>query len=831
MNAPFEKKLWARRKPERKPVASPPPFRRKLLFEVMEQRLLLSADAASPAVADLLVVDKQEQQPQPILQEHLVALTADFSDVATDELLPDELGPESGFILLDKELVSEQVEGVTWLGQGADLFLTDQGELALVADGATDNEWRITGPDSGTLNGQPFSGVGILIGGADNEDTFHLEANGNLSGYLHGGDRGFDSLVIDGGSYGESHFLATGPDSGIIQLDDKVISYFGLEPVDDTSDAPEKSVEGTAGTDVITIDGGPGVEDPITVNSDGTFENHNVTQPDQLLTVEAGDGDDTINFDLLFHNAALLIDGGDGNDTLDLSGRAVPMSAIGLSDGSYILTDGSSPRIELRNIETIVGAEYTIQANGVPNWVEQGPGSVNVNPDRPTFRGLPWSGAVEAIAPHPDNADIIYVGTVNGGVWRTTDGGSTWQPLTDQFPSLAIGALTISTHDNAGDPVTGATPYGDLVLYAGTGQFSNHYDGGQSVGVYRSTDGGDTWSLVSSTEMLGLPVSSIVATRVDGQDIVVVGTIANVETTRVGDEYQRSVVSAGGIFRSVDGGATFARNELVAAPTEPGGYLYPASSVTDVVQDPGNLERMYAGVIGGGVYQSDNAGETWTPINTGLTLAGDGYDNDAIGGIDNATENVTGAARIVLAVRQDPLAADNPVYAGLIGKTNWLLGVFQKAPADGSWSLVGSDAAPRRPAESVDVVMSGNPNLTFNPGATPTITRLDTGTGGSFVDDGFVANRYIAVRGSSSNNWDFYVTNVTAGTLTLEAGSNLNAVAAPGENGIRLTQISQTLLRMEGNTNVRIADPVHGANTIFREAGDFLRDGFMVGHR
>ena len=360
MNAPFETKLWTRRKPGARPTSSPPPFRRKALFEVMEQRLLLSADVASPAVADLLVVDRQEQQTQIIVQDTPVALTSGFGDVASQDVLPDDPGPETGFVLLDKEAVSTEVEGVTWRGGAADLYLTDQGELALVATGDTDNEWRITGSNEGTLNGAPFSGVSVLIGGADNEDTFYLEPAGNLSGYLHGGDGGFDSLVIDGGDYIETSFLATGPDSGIIQLDNKVISYFGLEPVDDTSVAAEKTVAGTAGADVITIDGGPGIDDPITVNSGGTFEDHTVSQPGSLLTVDAGAGDDTVNFDLLFHASALLIDGGDGNDTLDLSARAIPMSAVGLSDGSYLLTDGSSPSIEVRNIENIVGAEFTI---------------------------------------------------------------------------------------------------------------------------------------------------------------------------------------------------------------------------------------------------------------------------------------------------------------------------------------------------------------------------------------------------------------------------------------------------------------------------------------
>ena len=75
-------------------------------------------------------------------------------------------GPETGFVELDN----------------APRIVTspDGAVRALIASGKVDNEWHITGPDQGTLNGVPFSGVSILLGGADNKDTFILEPGGSI---------------------------------------------------------------------------------------------------------------------------------------------------------------------------------------------------------------------------------------------------------------------------------------------------------------------------------------------------------------------------------------------------------------------------------------------------------------------------------------------------------------------------------------------------------------------------------------------------------------------------------------------------------------------------
>ena len=92
----------------------------------------------------------------------------------------------------------------------------------------------------------------------------------------------------------------------------------------------------------------------------------------------------------------------------------------------------------------------------------------------------------------------MFAATVNGGVWRSIDGGATWTPLTDQMPSLAIGAIAIAPKDADGNDVIGTTAWSKLVVYAGTGSFSSFSGrGGFSVGIYKSNDGGATWTLLS----------------------------------------------------------------------------------------------------------------------------------------------------------------------------------------------------------------------------------------------------------------------------------------------------------------------------------------------
>jgi len=201
-------------------------------------------------------------------------------------------------------------------------------------------------------------------------------------------------------------------------------------------------------------------------------------------------------------------------------------------------------------------------------------------------------GAINAIAAHPTNADIIYIGTVNGGVWSTNDGTSdnpVWTPLTDDQTSLSI-------YDLALDP-TDAT---SQTLVAGIGRTSSlGRIGGDRIGALRSTDGGATWTLLDN----GIVGSNISGVAPRGSTIVVSA-----------DENDGPAFSctATGIFRSTDSGATFTQVTNGIS----------GGSVDALTGDPTDNAVLFASIVragsdcGGvtGIYRSTDTGANWTKV-------------------------------------------------------------------------------------------------------------------------------------------------------------------------------------------------------------------------
>ncbi|MGY4282381.1 hypothetical protein ACVWXO_001601 [Bradyrhizobium sp. LM2.7] len=171
-----------------------------------------------------------------------------------------------------------------------------------------------------------------------------------------------------------------------------------------------------------------------------------------------------------------------------------------------------------------------------------------------------------------------------GGVWRSTNADPNnpssikWTPLSDQMPSLAIGAVAFDTSD-----ATGKT------FYAGTGLWSDGFDsGGTAVGLYKTTDAGATWSILGNdstgTNLLaGNRIKSIAVSN-DGQTILV-GTIGGTGlgyALRPGDgSREYNGLGAGGLFRSTDGGSTW-------SAANPG----TSGAVTAVKFDPNSLRNV-----------------------------------------------------------------------------------------------------------------------------------------------------------------------------------------------------------------------------------------------
>lgn len=225
-----------------------------------------------------------------------------------------------------------------------------------------------------------------------------------------------------------------------------------------------------------------------------------------------------------------------------------------------------------------------ITGEPVPNWTPDVPtaGEVmtwNFIGPRPMSSEY-WSGEgnaggrVVSIAPHPTNANICYIASASGGIWKTVDGGTNWTPMTDELATLNHGIVTLD-------------PANPNVVYVGTGEYMT---GSNGDGVFKSTDGGVTWAQIGNAATLG--------TRVSG--LVIGGTPRVVHVT-----------TNTGYFRSTNDGATWTRTVN--------------GSCSGLVVDPLNSNNVLVGVRDFGVYRSTDAGVTFTRMTTGLPASGTGY--------------------------------------------------------------------------------------------------------------------------------------------------------------------------------------------------------------
>ena len=301
---------------------------------------------------------------------------------------------------------------------------------------------------------------------------------------------------------------------------------------------------------------------------------------------------------------------------------------------------------------------------GSPTWISSGPGP-NV------IQGLneqPVSGAVNDLALHPSNADLLYAATVNGGIWKTenaTNSSPSWTPSTDQVPSLAISSLAFSPLDC--DPADANNQSCDT-LFAGTGSVSSFADeGGFPVGIYKTENGGDSW-LQLGEETFGLQafadlsprfagdqfarrIRDVVPTSVieNGGQVLLVGTDAYVREDGVAIRSIRNSENRRleqlGVWRSSDGGESWsqASNGLPGLP------------VSDLTADPGDANRFYAAVPGRGVFVSIDGGTSWS------ATANDQMPNAAL------------ADRIFISVHDSP--GNNVVYAGVLTEEGGVDGV------------------------------------------------------------------------------------------------------------------------------------------------------------
>lgn len=265
---------------------------------------------------------------------------------------------------------------------------------------------------------------------------------------------------------------------------------------------------------------------------------------------------------------------------LDASGSLYGL--VGAQD-AFALAKLSTGDVVLQGSSTV-----DVLDDDLGSWFQEGPAPTqNAQLEPNTQPNRQVTGAIHTVLAHPTDADIMWIGGVNGGIWRTNDATSvnpTWIPQIDAMPSLAMGAMAFDPTDAS---------YNTIV--AGTARYSSFAGlGGRGGFVYRTTNGGNTWTQLAASGVTaaGENISGIAAR---GDEIVLT-----------------SSATVGGIYRSTDGGATF--SPVVSAD------FSAFDNFTDLVEDTSDptRRRLYAageGVAGsGGIYRSDDFGVTWTKV-------------------------------------------------------------------------------------------------------------------------------------------------------------------------------------------------------------------------
>jgi photosystem II stability/assembly factor-like uncharacterized protein len=243
------------------------------------------------------------------------------------------------------------------------------------------------------------------------------------------------------------------------------------------------------------------------------------------------------------------------------------------------------------------GQPLTAESSGVG----QTPGRwVNIGP-APMVRGNTLdghSGRVASIAVDPSNPERWLLGVGNGGVWETRDSGRTWQAIADDAPTLASGDIAFAPSDAN-------------VIYAATGE-PVYGMGHGGLGILRSTDSGRSWLLLGASTFSRVGVKRVRVHPSNPGVVMAASLRSGAGRSSSADVRQRS---PSGIWKSTDGGATWSRKlggEATALEIDPSNFNNQYAAIGE--QSPGFLALDPPGSAANGIYRSSDGGETWSLI-------------------------------------------------------------------------------------------------------------------------------------------------------------------------------------------------------------------------
>jgi len=448
-------------------------------------------------------------------------------------------------------------------------------------------------------------------------------------------------------------------------------------------------------------------------------------------------------------------EGEDANEAEEIKGRedwfynqrafpntTIPVGALQHAHAQAKVLDAARPT---KTAATATKAAAAAQSPINLQWTSIGPRPISQSSDSIFYNGdPPWSGRVTAIAPHPTDTNTAYLGAANGGVWKTTDGGANWTPIFDGQTSLAIGTIAVSrTNPN--------------LIFVGTGEangtsINSHIYYGN--GIYRSTNGGSTWTKVGGTTFDNCFVSRIQVKPNDAN--VVVASVSARGFSPAGNP-NPCTNSRSGIYRSADGGSTWSQRLFGA----------PASDVNFSVSAPSTV---YAGFYTFGVYKSTDGGVTWAQLGGGLP-----------------TVSTDGADRTVVAVAPNNA---NRVYALIAAQGNDLYGFFTSSDAGVTWSQLNASSSFCNLGSGgqcwYDLTLAVDPsnaNVTYVGGIN--LYRYDIGPANEFHRIGFNGSR-------ATIHVDMHATSFANTNARLWVGSDGGAYRT-SDGGSTFTDLNATL--------------------------------------
>jgi photosystem II stability/assembly factor-like uncharacterized protein len=297
--------------------------------------------------------------------------------------------------------------------------------------------------------------------------------------------------------------------------------------------------------------------------------------------------------------------------------RAYPYDRINFAQLKDAVVDAQAMRLAAKKQFSTLSTQ----------WVEEGPTNIGAR--------------VTDLVIHPTDPNIIYAAHASSGVFRSADGGTTWDPITDDLPVLTIGAIALDPQDPD-------------IIYVGSGEANAHSFSWFGMGVYKSMDAGSTWSYIGLEDTRY--IARVVVDPINTDRIWVAGT-----GELFGTNPDR------GVYRSLDGGGSWGRVLWVSDST----------AATDIAIDPARPDTVFAAMwervrgltyrqssgATSGIYRSYDGGDTWTELTSGLPS---GSTEGRIG-LSLCASN----PNVIYAIYDDPTTYSAMVYKSSDGGDSW----------------------------------------------------------------------------------------------------------------------------------------------------------------